>query len=342
MAGWWNDLRLYRSSLTLYKVWNAALVWLSFHTSRMLRHTYHLGRPISLSIEPTTACNLGCPECPSGLKMFSRPTGQLRMPYYRQWIDEVAAHVVHLNLYFQGEPYLHGDFPELVSYARSRGIFVSTSTNAHFLSNDVARKTVESGLDRLIISIDGTTQSVYEQYRIHGRLDKVLEGAAAVMRWKRELKSSRPQVIFQFLVVAPNEHQVDDALALGESMGVDEVKLKTAQVYDYVNGNSLIPQHEKYSRYVRLKDGTYRVKNTLDNHCWRMWSGCVITHDGLVVPCCFDKDATHRMGDLKEERLVRIWNGERYRAFRGALFKSRGEIDICANCSEGTKVWTEA
>lgn len=342
MAAFRFDVIPYAKCLTLHRIWNALLVWMSFYTSRMFGHTVHWGLPISLSIEPTTACNLGCPECPSGLKMFSRPTGNIDSGDFRSWIDQVSRYAIHLNFYFQGEPFIHRDFLIMVSHAHSRGMFTSTSTNAHFLTDEVARKTVQSGLSRLIISIDGTTQEVYEQYRVHGKLDQVLRGAQAIIRAKRELNSAYPQVIFQFLVVRPNEHQVADILRLGSEMGADEVRLKTAQVYDYRQGNPLIPTQEKYSRYMRLKDGTYRVKNRLDNHCWRMWSGCVITWNGKVVPCCFDKDATHVLGDLSEQSLSTIWNGEQYRAFRGAVFESRGKIDICANCSEGTKVWTEA
>jgi major membrane immunogen (membrane-anchored lipoprotein) len=80
---------------------------------------------------------------------------------------------------------------------------------------------------------------------------------------------------------------------------VDEVALKTAQVHDYEQGSSLIPREERYSRYKLMPDGTYKLKNKLLNHCWKMWHSCVITWDGKIVPCCFDKDASYVMGDLK-------------------------------------------
>jgi radical SAM protein with 4Fe4S-binding SPASM domain len=115
--------------------------------------------------------------------------------------------------------------------------------------------------------------------------------------------------------------------------------LKTAQVYEYENGNELIPLQEQYSRYTKNKDGTYSIKNKMVNSCWRMWQGCVITWDGIVVPCCFDKDATHRLGNLKEQKFAQLWKGEGYQQFRRSLLKSRSEIDICKNCTEGTKVW---
>jgi radical SAM protein with 4Fe4S-binding SPASM domain len=70
-----------------------------------------------------------------------------------------------------------------------------------------------------------------------------------------------------------------------------------------------------------------------------MWSSGVITWDGLVVPCCFDKDATHQMGNLAENSFHDVWKGPAYNGFRQAILKSRSEIDICKNCTEGTKVW---
>ncbi|MFN0033299.1 MAG: SPASM domain-containing protein [Flavobacteriales bacterium] len=333
-----DALRL-TGKLTFYKVWNVVVVFFSFHLSRITKSNVHSGLPVSISIEPTTACNLGCPECPSGLKMFSRDTGNIAQENFRKWIDDMARHVAYINFYFQGEPFIHPKFLEMVRYASQKRIYTSTSTNAHFLHDELAKQTVQSGLDRLIISIDGTTQEVYEQYRIHGKLDKVIDGTRNVLKWKKVLKSKTPFVIFQFLVVRPNEHQTDDVLRLADELGVDEVRFKTAQVYNHEHGNPLIPTTDKYSRYTKRSDGTYAIKNSLDNHCWRMWSGCVVTWDGLVVPCCFDKDATHRLGDLKQNTMQEIWNNAAYKSFRSQLFRSRSEIDICANCSEGTKVW---
>lgn len=230
----------------------------------------------------------------------------------------------------------------MVAYASSKGIYTATSTNAHFLDDEMARKTVESGLDRLIISIDGTTQEVYQQYRRAGHLDKVIQGAENIVKWKKQLNSKKPFVFFQFLVVKPNEHQIEDIKALGKKIGVDEVRFKTAQVYDYENDpNNLIPENEKFSRYKKNKQGKTVAKNKLANHCWKLQHANVVTWDGLVVPCCFDKDATHRLGDLKKNSMKEIWQSQEYKNFRGQLMQSRKNIDICANCSEGMSVWKD-
>jgi radical SAM protein with 4Fe4S-binding SPASM domain len=230
----------------------------------------------------------------------------------------------------------------MVKYAADKKIYTATSTNAHYLTDEVAKKTVESGLDRLIISIDGTTQDVYKQYRVGGNLDKVIEGAKNIVKWKKKLKSKTPFVFFQFLVVKPNEHQIEDIKKLAKEVGVNEVRFKTAQVYDYENDpNNLIPVNEKYSRYKKDKGGNYIAKNKLANHCWKLQHANVITWDGLVVPCCFDKDATHQLGNLKMQSFKEIWNNDNYKQFRRELKTSRKNIDICANCSEGVSVWQD-
>ncbi len=314
-------------------------VYSSYQLTRWWKKPIQWGAPITVSIEPTTACNLRCPECPSGLRAFSRPTGNLKADFFRKTVDELYRELIYLIFYFQGEPYINPQFLEMVTYAHQRGIYTITSTNGHFLNDANARRTVESGLDRLIISVDGTTQEVYEQYRKAGDLEVVLQGARNVVKWKRQLKSTTPHLIFQFLVVKPNEHQIPEVQHLAKEIGVDEVKLKTAQVYDYKNGHPLIPDQEKYARYQQQADGTYRVKNKLLNHCWKLWHSCVITWDGIVVPCCFDKDAQHQLGDLKDRPFREIWQGELYQQFRQQLLNGRDKIDICTNCTEGCKVW---
>jgi radical SAM protein with 4Fe4S-binding SPASM domain len=230
----------------------------------------------------------------------------------------------------------------MVKYASSKKIYTATSTNAHYLTDENARKTVESGLDRLIISIDGTSQEVYKQYRVGGNLDKVMEGAANIIKWRKKLNSKTPFVFFQFLVVKHNEHQIEEIKRIAKEIGVDEVRFKTAQVYDYENDpNGLIPTIDKYSRYKKKADGTFVPKNKMANRCWKLWHANVITWDGLVVPCCFDKDALHQLGNLKNQNMSEIWQNDNYKQFRAELLKSRRNIDICSNCSEGASVWRD-
>ncbi|MDI3318713.1 radical SAM/SPASM domain-containing protein [Pinibacter soli] len=337
----WSDSLNLLSRMTPRRAWNGIKVLSSYYVSKWTKKPIQWGYPVSISFEPTTSCNLRCPECPSGLRAFTRPTGMLKNDFFKQTIDQLYKDLFYLVFYFQGEPYLNPDFLEMVKYATKKKIYTATSTNAHYLTDENAKRTVESGLDRLIISIDGTTQDVYQQYRVGGKLEKVIKGAENIVKWKKELNSKKPFVIFQFLVVKQNEHQIEEVKALAEKIGVDDVWLKTAQVYDYENDpHQLIPTIEKYSRYKKNEEGVVQFKNKLENHCWRLWHATVISWDGLVVPCCFDKDATHKLGSLKDKSFKEVWQSDEYVKFRRDILQSRKNIDICANCSEGTTVWS--
>src|SRR4051794_9604801 len=164
------------SKLTAQRAWNAIKVVCSYYVSKWTRKPVQWGYPISISIEPTTSCNLRCPECPSGLRSFTRPTGMMKKELFESVVTQLAPSLSYLIFYFQGEPYLHPHLLEMIKLASVKKIYTATSTNAHYLSDEAAKETVESGLDRLIISLDGTTQESYQSYRIGGKLDKVIEG----------------------------------------------------------------------------------------------------------------------------------------------------------------------
>lgn len=329
------------AKLTLRRMVNGTALLVSFTISRLLGKPIVWGRPIAVTIEPTTACNLGCPECPSGLKSFTRPTGAIKTAFFKQTIDDLCKDVLYMGFYFQGEPFLNKGLLDMVHYASSKNMYTAVSTNAHFLDDDRARKTVESGLDRLIVSIDGASQATYEQYRVGGHLSKVIEGAACIVKWKKILKKRTPFLVFQFLVVKPNEHELSAVHAIANQVGADAVWLKSAQVQDFVNDpNKLIPTLDRYSRYRKDASGKVQPKNKLPNHCWKMWHSNVISWDGKVLPCCFDKDAQHQLGDLQQTPMQEIWKNKKYNNFRAELMQSRKNIDICANCSEGLKIWS--
>ncbi|MFK7970723.1 MAG: radical SAM/SPASM domain-containing protein [Bacteroidia bacterium] len=331
--------RILARSLSWRKLWNFGKIYASFYYSRWKKAPFHRGMPVKIGFEPTTFCNLRCPECPSGLRSFTRPTGMGDLTLFNSLVDQLHKNLIYILLYFQGEPYLNPNFLEMARYASQQGIYTATSTNGHYLTPEKAKETVESGISEVLISIDGTTQETYESYRIGGNLEKVKEGVRNLVAARKEANSLTPFIFIQFLVVKPNEHQIDEVKQLGKELGVDHVAFKTAQIYDYEHGSDLIPSLDKYSRYSKEADGTYRIKNTLQNQCWKLWNGAEITWDGKVLPCCFDKDAQYEMGSLQDHSFKEIWRSGTYDEFRARLLRDRAEVDICQNCSEGTQVW---
>jgi len=370
--------------LRIGKYCNLLKILSGYIFSLLFRRALHWGDPFSISIEPTNLCNLRCPECPTGQNGLTRSSGTLDPEKFRLYLDQAGKRLMYLVLYFQGEPYLNNNLFDLISYAKSKQIYVWTSTNGHFLTEDNILKTIESGLDKLIISLDGADQEAYEKYRVGGSYETVVEGIRNFVRIRKETGSQKPKLEIQCLVLKSNQHQIKEIKKLGNSLGVDRTILKTAQFYDFKHGNPLMPDAGKYSRYrqevrspqsaVHSPQSTvhspqspvtshqspvtshqspvtshqspvtshqspvtgplFEIKNPLRNRCFRMWSSCVITWDGKVVPCCFDKDADHGLGDLNQQSFEEIWRGEKYREFRKKILSDRKSIDICRNCSQ--------
>ncbi len=325
----------YASSFTLIRLYNFIKIKTSYYLSRLTRQNLHWGMPYTISIEPTTSCNLKCPECPSGLKKFNRPTGILTLKTLNEIIKQLGKHLTYVTFYFQGEPLLHPDFTKYVSILKQNKIMVGTSTNAHFLNKEKAEEIIESGLDRLIISLDGVDAETYKKYRRGGDFNRVIENIKIMVKTKKEFKSSIPFIELQFIVFKHNEHQIKDIKKLSKELGVDKLSLKTAQLYEFEEGNELMPGLVKYSRYQQSTDGKYKIKGKLPNHCYRSWSGSVITWDGEVVPCCFDKDGDHRFGNIMESDYKDILQNKEYKGFLQQILKDRKQIEICRNCTEG-------
>ncbi len=151
--------------------------------------------PMVLSIEPTTSCNLRCPECLSGLRGFSRPTGMVELEMVENIMAQMGKWLVYVNLYFQGEPYLHKGMDDLVRECKKNGVYTSTSTNAHHLNPERSKDLVASGLDRLIISIDGTTQETYSAYRVGGSLERARHLRVPSSRASRQLAAPAFSVV---------------------------------------------------------------------------------------------------------------------------------------------------
>ncbi len=302
------------------------------------KKTSHWAKPYALSIEPTTSCNLRCPQCISGLRNFTRPVGMLEIENFKTIIHQIKDHTIHLNLYFQGEPYLNPSFFEMVKMASSNNLYVSTSTNAHYLSAENAEKTVLSGLSKIIISMDGLSQESYEKYRIGGQIEKVKSGIEHLLAAKLKNKAALPLIVVQFIVFKHNENEVNEFRIWARKKNIS-YQIKSAQVYDYAHDVDFIPTNQSFSRYALDETQQFQLKSTYQNKCWKMWHSAVITWDGKVLPCCFDKDATFAMGNVFENSFDTIWKNKKYQDFRQKLFTNRKEIDICTNCTEGTKVF---
>jgi radical SAM protein with 4Fe4S-binding SPASM domain len=261
-----------------------------------------------------------------------RPKGMISVPAFLNLTKTLSGYVWHVNLYFQGEPFMHPDFTQLIRIAKQKILVTSTSTNGHYLTPSQAKKIVESGLDVITISIDGITQEVYEQYRINGSLPAVLEGLKNLIQAKKQLQVKYPLVKAQFLVFRHNESQISTFKEMAYRMGVDLVEIKTAQLYEVEKKVGWLPANTQYSRYETNENGSIQIKGKYKNKCWKQWSSSVITWDGNVAPCCFDKDVEFLLGNVFETGFKLIWFGHKLTKMRAQILQRQQDISICTNC----------
>jgi radical SAM protein with 4Fe4S-binding SPASM domain len=311
---------------------NILLAGYSYLRSSFTGKATVIGMPLTISAELTNNCNLHCPECSSGSGQMKRERGFMDINLFNRVVQELSPYLQNINLYFQGEPMLH---PSFFTFIRnSKNTHTVVSTNGHFLSDENAEKIVRTGLSKLIISLDGIDQKAFSVYRRDGNVTTVMDGIRNVADAKRRFGSAL-KIEIQFLVNRLNEHQIPQVRELAKKVNVS-LRLKSMQIINQDEIGEWLPLNGRYRRY-KMKKGEYVIKNTLPDRCARLWFNPVITWDGKVIPCCFDKNAENVMGDLNFDSFREIWNGPKYRIFRKSLLAGRHMIEICRNCTSGLR-----
>lgn len=333
-----ETLDILKRPRNISKLPNIFLVLLSYFLSKITKKNIVFGHPFMMMIEPTNVCNLRCPLCITGSHLMTREDGMMSLSNFKQILDESGKHLVHLTLWSQGEPFVNKQFTQMVKAANKLGIKTMTSTNGHFLTEN-AEQIVQSGLDILIVAVDGASQETYEKYRVNGKFDKVYGGIKAVRDAKRRFNSKTPEIEIQFIVMKHNEHETDQIRHLAQECGAGVVSFKTAQVYTQEQADEFLPRQEKYRRYEMDNRGKIRTKLKELNFCRWILLCPVVNWDGTVSPCCFDKNAEYGLGNIfTDGGIKKIWKSQKYAEFRTRIFNGRKDIPICSNCSEGLEV----
>ncbi len=321
--------------LSVRKLLNILSVRISFSLSNLFKRPLVWGMPWFVSIEPASVCNLSCPQCPVGKGDIARNRNFMDLNDYKELLEEISGTTTILSLYFQGEPLMHKNFTEFVRLAAGKKIYTQTSTNAQLMTEKLCRDMVGAGLDRIIISLDGIDQESYGTYRRGGDIQKVTHGIRMLNRVREEAGSKKPLIVVQFLVFRHNRGQVTELKEMANNLGADRIWIKSAQIEYPETADEWIPEGHDHSRYEKDAPGNWKLRGKIRNRCRRLWQTMVVTSDGLVVPCCFDKRATYTMGQAGKKSITRIWKGRDYQDFRKKVLSGRKEIEMCTNCTEG-------
>lgn len=329
-------------ALTPKRIINVFATAASYAVSVILHKPIVRGKPFVITIEPTNRCNLCCTQCSTGSGRSKRNVGNLDVNVFHKVINEVSPFAIQILLFDQGEPFLHKQFYELIRIAKENKLYVTTSTNGHFLDSDSSRKQlIDSGLDSLIVSVDGATEETYSEYRRGGSFGQVVEGVRQLVRTRQEHNSTTPKIFLQFVVMKHNEHEISRIKQMGNELGVNRVLVKSAYMENAKSAHELLPTNPHFQRY-RIEDDRLKLRGRRFFPCRRPWFSATIHWDGSVAPCCFDRDNQYVFGNISNERLFKIWKSKNIFHYRKQSLKNNGSIDICNNCTEGAQIYFKA
>jgi len=277
--------------------------------------------PVAAFIEPNLFCNLHCPACPTGLNLGLRPTVSIDQELFKSTIDEIGDYIFRLYMYNWGEPLLHKATPEMIRYAKAKSINIILSTNLSIkLTDDYIDRLVQSGLDTMLVSLDGVTQETYSRYRRNGKIDLVRENLMRIQQAKQRLGRTTPKLVWQFLVFRHNEHEIEEARAVHKEWGADEIAIGGAEMpmepHNEGFAPSTIPEYNLYlpDHPVQL-EGQRQLAS--DRACTWLYGVFVLNPNGKVSPCCAVPSEKHDFGELgRGGDFFSVWNNEIFRRAR--------------------------
>jgi MoaA/NifB/PqqE/SkfB family radical SAM enzyme len=292
------------------------------------------GYPYEWEIDTTNICQLKCPLCHTGLGTVNRQKGVMHYETFTKVIDEIKDYCIWLTLYSWGEPFLNKQIDRFVAYANKNNIATIISSNLNKpLTCAMAESIIKAGLDVIIVSMDGTTQEVYEQYRVGGHLNRVQDNVRLLAQTKRELGSETPHMEWQFIVMKQNEHQVEEAHAMSKELGFNSIVFKKV---DFPHGESDSAVARRWLPSSRqVEDGQSPFDKPYGENgarCWRLWRSGVVNWDGGYAPCCYLTDAKDDFGNVTDSSIKEIWNNQQYMTARD-LFKGRVSTSTDVGCT---------
>lgn len=323
---------IYLNVLGLKRIANYLLIKLSVEFSRICKRDVFWGNPFAVTIETVTGCNLRCPGCELGAGKLERPNTMIDTADFFIALRSLPYSVFHVNLHFQGEPILHPSLPKMIRLARQSKLVVSFSTNGTLITKKIAKSLVLAGTSHIILSLDGSNQLAYESYRVNGQIQHVTDAIKYLRLYRKKFKRLTPVIEAQTVVTSYNEHQLNEIRKLAFLSGADLFTVKSAFVSDLSSVPPFFPDTKLFQRYFVQSDGTLLPKKSSPSVCFRSRSSVVVLNDLTVVPCCFDKNASIPLGNLKNSKFIEIWKGKAAKDVRKKLLFKKNIPEICKNC----------
>ncbi|MDX6768494.1 MAG: radical SAM protein [Elusimicrobiota bacterium] len=294
-------------------------------------------KPYWLVIDPSSACELRCPFCPTGKGKGTRPREVMEWERYKAVMDELGPSVIHAEFCNWGEPLINKELPRMIRYAKQFGVETHLSSHFNRMDDAVVDGLIDSGLDWAIASVDGASPETYSRYRVGGDFDRVIANIKRFVARKKARRVKRPHLVWQFLVFRHNEHEIRMAEALSKHLGMEAFGATAAAIplpdwrpvgpglrhYPDESGTLLRPAERE-----RARDGGLPA-------CVWPWLGTVVNAGGTVAPCCAIEDESQDYGRVGPGKThAAIWNGADYLAARAheGRGEDRGRKNACTEC----------
>lgn len=304
-----------------------------------LRLDISLGSPSEVSIETTTVCNLKCKGCPTGLGQLNRPSTPITRELFDSITDRNKANFRYFDIIYPfifGEPLLNKDIFGYLDKLRSLSYpytRIEVHTNGNIPnSKEIVRRLLETNVDLVNISVDGTDKVAYESFRRGGSFDLVCEFVRNLTSAKKEMGVLRPEIVVQMIVTKFSEPQVGEFKKLKEDLGADRLTFK-GFFHEFTDlsdeeGYSLAPMKKNLTLDREEKKEIIARKRNLCGWAYRAIS---IMCNGNVTPCCIDFNTALLEGlNIYGSTIKDIWNSTKYRGFRRDML--RGNIETCNKC----------
>lgn len=268
--------------------------------------------PKIVGVEVTNLCNLECVMCPHS--EMTRPKGTMEIDTFHRLIDEIKGRAEIVNLYGVGESLLVKNFFDYCAYAKGAGLTTCLSTNATVITPKITEKLVDCGLDFLILAVDGASQATYEQIRVGGEFEKTIAKCKLLLQEKIR-KNASLNICLQIISMEATSEDVRRQKAMftpEEQRAINQFRIK--------------PHFDQFAQIPQ------KVKHRTP--CFFLWDMMNITWDGKVSLCCFDYDSSHAVGNIQEQSVGAIWNGELIRQYRKKhRARQFDDMTMCKTCS---------
>jgi len=310
---------------------------------RKLRRIQLTGHPYLLIIDPCNYCNLRCPLCPTGLGTLGRKQAMLSLDHFKAYFDPLADHLFETYLHNWGESLLNKQVFSMIEYAQSRNVGTNLSSNLSDTSSADIDRLLDSGLEYLIVSLDGTSAPSYSKYRVRGKFDQVVENMHELLRRRNARRLKTPRVEWQFIVMKQNEHEVAAAETMADKIGVDLLRfVPVGMPYDTCDRQAV--KDEWYPVTVEGRSYSPDIEQQFGqahkpSPCFYLYRTMVVHPDGGVAPCCVVYKESSDFGKLPAD-TISLWNNDHYLSAR-ALFSRRRAPHPTATICDGCDIFAK-